>query len=40
MHDSWTMVKGLPEGVEVLGGGGQREENWDNSNSIKKKIFF
>ena len=30
---------GLPEGLGVLGGGGEMEKNCDNCNSIINKIF-
>ena len=40
INDPWTMVWGLTMGVGGgLGRGGQREENWDNCNSISNKIF-
>ena len=34
-HEQWW--GGLPEGVGVLSGGGQREKNWGNCNIIAKK---
>ena len=34
------MVWGLPEGIGVLGRGGQRGKNRDNCNSITYKIQF
>ena len=42
MHDprTWTVVWGLTVGIRgELGGGKQREKNWDNCNSINNKIF-
>ena len=41
MHDPWTRttVQGLTVGVEVLGEGGAKGENWDNCNSINNKLF-
>ena len=36
----WTMVWGLTMEVgDRLGGGGQREKNWDNRNSINNETF-
>ena len=38
---TWTMVWGLTMELGVgLGGGKQREEKWDNCNSINNKIFL
>ena len=39
-HEPWTWTKvwGWPMEWEVLGGGGQREKNWDNHNSVNNKI--
>ena len=30
---------GLPEGMGILDGAGQRAKNWDNCNSIINKIY-
>ena len=34
------MLLELPEGLVGLDGGGQREKNWDNCNSIISKIYL
>ena len=34
------MVLGLPEGVRLLGRGGQRGNNWDNWNRIRIKSYL
>ena len=38
MTGAWTMVWGLPEGVQQLGRGRQMRKNWDGGNSINNKI--
>ena len=37
---TWTTVWGLPVGVGARLGGGVKEENCDNCNSINNKIFL